>query len=42
MRDSLLICLGLKLLLLFLGVVVSEVRLDQPFRTEHRIFWRTT
>jgi Gpi18-like mannosyltransferase len=38
MRDSLLICLGLKLLLLFLGVVVSEVRLDQPFRTEDRIF----
>lgn len=37
-RDSLLICLGLKLLLLFLGVVVSEVRLDKPFRTEHRIF----
>jgi Gpi18-like mannosyltransferase len=37
-RDSLLICLGLKLLFLFLGVVVSEVRLDKPFRTEHRIF----
>ena len=37
-RDSLLICLGIKLLLLFLGVIVSEVRLDEPFRTEHRIF----
>ena len=37
-RESLLICLGLKLLFLFLGVAVSEVRLDQPFRTEHRIF----
>ena len=37
-RDSLLICLGIKLLLLFLGVVVSEVRLDKAFRTEHRIF----
>lgn len=37
-RESLLICLGLKALLLFLGVVVSEVRLDKPFRTEHRIF----
>lgn len=37
-RDSLLVCLGIKLLLLFLGVVVSEVRLDKPFRTEHRIF----
>lgn len=32
-REALLICLGLKVLLFFLGVVVSEVRLDRPFRT---------
>lgn len=31
-RDLLLICLGLKLLLMALGVMVAEVRLDRPFR----------
>jgi hypothetical protein len=31
-RDGLLICLGLKVLLLFLGVVVAEVRSDRPTR----------
>ena len=36
-RESLLICLGLKTLLLFLGVVVAEVRLDRPFRTTDEI-----
>ncbi len=36
-RESLLICLGLKALLLFLGVVVAEVRLDKPFRTTEEI-----
>src|SRR5690348_17267097 len=37
-RDSLLICLGLKALLLFFGVVVAEVRLDKPFRTIDDVF----
>lgn len=32
-RESLLVCLGLKILLLFLGLVAAEVRLDKPFRT---------
>jgi hypothetical protein len=36
-RESLLICLGLKALLMFLGVVVAEVRLDKPFRTTEEI-----
>jgi len=36
-RESLLICLGLKILLLFFGVVVAEVRLDRPFRTADEI-----
>ena len=31
-RDCLLICLGIKGLLFFLGVAVAEVRLDKPFR----------
>jgi len=31
-RDGLLICLGIKLLLLFFGVVVSEIRFNRPFR----------
>jgi Gpi18-like mannosyltransferase len=38
MRDSLLICLGLKMLLLFFGAVVAEVRLDRPFRTADDVF----
>lgn len=37
-RDGLLICLGIKILLLFLGVVVAEVRLDKPFREPDQIF----
>jgi Gpi18-like mannosyltransferase len=37
-RESLLICLGLKVMLLFLGAVVAEVRLDRPFRTADQIF----
>ena len=36
-RESLLICLGLKALLMFLGFVVAEVRLDKPFRTTEEI-----
>jgi len=31
-RDSLLICLGIKCLLIFLGVVAAEVRQDRPIR----------
>ncbi|MBK5257111.1 MAG: hypothetical protein JJE39_13860 [Vicinamibacteria bacterium] len=31
-RDGLLICLGIKLLLMFLGVAAAEIRLDRPFR----------
>lgn|GEM_PF-859459 len=31
-RDIVLICLGLKVLLLVLGAVATEVRLDRPFR----------
>jgi len=36
-REALLLCLGLKVLLLFLGWVVSEVRLDKPFRTTEEV-----
>lgn len=31
-RDLVLVCLGLKLLLLFVGFMAAEVRLDRPFR----------
>ncbi|MEO8500375.1 MAG: hypothetical protein ABI565_05620 [Vicinamibacteria bacterium] len=37
-RDSLLVCLGLKVLLLFLGLVVCEVRLDHSFRRMDQAF----
>ncbi|MBX7187021.1 MAG: hypothetical protein K1Y01_17915 [Vicinamibacteria bacterium] len=36
-REGILICLGLKALLLFLGVVIAEVRLDRPFRTTEEV-----
>ena len=37
-RESLLICLGLKILLLFFGVVVAEIRFNKPFRTVDAVF----
>ena len=36
-RESLLICLGLKLLFLFLGAAIAEIRLDKPFRTPEEV-----
>jgi Gpi18-like mannosyltransferase len=36
-RNCVLICLGLKLLLLFLGVMVTEIRFNRPFRDAEKV-----